>query len=85
MADQEVEEVNTEEFEVKDKGDDVVEVTPEGKRKKSAVKTENPLATRTGRTILITVSSSSITKTHFHFFPGVAMNIDLIFSTIPMP
>ena len=40
MADKEVEEVPTEEIEVEDEGDDVVEVTPEGKRKKGAVKTE---------------------------------------------
>ncbi len=40
MADQEVEEMHEEEFKVEDEGDDVVEVTPEGKRKKSVVKTE---------------------------------------------
>lgn len=41
MADKEVEEVREEEVEVEDEGDDVVEVTAEGKRKKSVVKTKN--------------------------------------------
>ena len=40
MVDNEVEEVLEEEVEEEDEGENVVEVTPEGKRKKSAAKTE---------------------------------------------
>ena len=40
MGDKEVEEVPEEEMKVEDEGDDVVEVTPGGKRKKPAVKME---------------------------------------------
>ena len=40
MDDKGVEEVPKEEIEVEDEGDDVVEVTPKGKRKKSTAKTE---------------------------------------------
>ena len=40
MANKEVEEVTIEEVEVEDEGDDVLEVTPKGKRKKPTVKIE---------------------------------------------
>ena len=40
MANKKVEEVPVEEVEVEDEGDDVLEVTPKGKRKKSAAKTK---------------------------------------------
>ena len=40
MTDKEVEEVPEEEVEVEEEGDNVVEVTLEGKRKKSTAKTE---------------------------------------------
>ena len=40
MGDKEVEEIPKEEMEVEDEGDDVVEVTPGGKRKKPTVKME---------------------------------------------
>lgn len=40
MADKEIEEMHEEEVKVKEEGDDVVDITPKGKRKKSFAKTE---------------------------------------------
>ena len=40
MVDMDVEEVPAEEVEVEEEGDDVVEVTPKGKKKKGSIKIE---------------------------------------------
>ena len=73
MADKEVEEVPTEEVEVEDEGNNVVEVTPEGKRKKSAAKTEKKSRVRKPNKnaedwLKILPGSSNVILTNEHIF-----------------